>query len=232
MVPALTLDVVQLNRRSWWRHQMKTFSALLTICAGNSPVPGEFPAQRPVTRSFDVCFHLHPYKRLSKQCWGWWFETLSCSLWRHRDVKSAHQWIITSRKKAVTVTAYPFVDFSYNTLMKGVQTTNRHWWSHTLTSADNFMMAVAGTMWPKGFCLRGLCPEYNCKPDCHTRFVNSYMYRAPPKLESESSSLNLPLPGLNGRHFADAFSNAFSRMKIFVFRFEFHWSLSKGFNWE
>ena len=23
---------------SWWRHQMKTFSALLAICAGNSPV--------------------------------------------------------------------------------------------------------------------------------------------------------------------------------------------------
>ena len=28
------------------------------ICAGNSPVPGEFPAQRPVTRSFDVFFDL------------------------------------------------------------------------------------------------------------------------------------------------------------------------------
>ena len=33
---------------------METFSALLAICAGNSPVTGEFPAQRPVTRSFDV----------------------------------------------------------------------------------------------------------------------------------------------------------------------------------
>ena len=37
---------------SWWRHQMITFSALLAICAGNSPVTGELPAQRPVTRSF------------------------------------------------------------------------------------------------------------------------------------------------------------------------------------
>ena len=35
----------------WWSHQMETFSALLAICAGNSQVPGEFPAQRPVTRS-------------------------------------------------------------------------------------------------------------------------------------------------------------------------------------
>ena len=70
---------------SWWRHQMETFSALLAICAGNSPVPGEFPTQRPVTRSFDVYFDLRPNKWLSKQSWGWWFETLSCSLWRHRN---------------------------------------------------------------------------------------------------------------------------------------------------
>ena len=49
---------------------METFSALLAICAGNSPVNGEFPAQRPVTRCFDVFlsfFLLNPIKRLSKQ---------------------------------------------------------------------------------------------------------------------------------------------------------------------
>ena len=64
---------------------METFPALLAICAGNSPVPGEFPAQRPVTRSFDVFFDLRLNKRLSKQSWGWWFETPSCPLWRHRN---------------------------------------------------------------------------------------------------------------------------------------------------
>ena len=48
--------------------------------------PGEFPAQRPVTRSFDVFFDLPLNKRLSKQSWGWWFETLSWPLWRHRNV--------------------------------------------------------------------------------------------------------------------------------------------------
>ena len=37
---------------------METFSLLLAICAGNSPVPGEFPAQNPVTRSFHVFFYL------------------------------------------------------------------------------------------------------------------------------------------------------------------------------
>ena len=56
---------------------MERYSALLTICVGNSPVPGEFPAQGPVTRSFDVFFDLRLNKRLSKQSWGWWFETLS-----------------------------------------------------------------------------------------------------------------------------------------------------------
>ena len=48
-------------------------------------VPGEFPAQRPVTRSFDVFFDLRLNKRLRKQSWGWWFETLSHPLWRHYD---------------------------------------------------------------------------------------------------------------------------------------------------
>ena len=37
---------------------MKTFFALLAIYVGNSPVTGEFPAQRPVTRSFDIFFDL------------------------------------------------------------------------------------------------------------------------------------------------------------------------------
>ena len=41
---------------------MEMFSALLSLSEGNSPVTGEFPSQRPVTRSFDVFFDL----RLSK----------------------------------------------------------------------------------------------------------------------------------------------------------------------
>ena len=51
---------------------MEIFSALLAICAGNSPVPGEFTEQRPVTRSFDVFFDLRLNKRLSKKWWGWY----------------------------------------------------------------------------------------------------------------------------------------------------------------
>ena len=65
---------------------METFSALLAICAGNSPVTGEFSTQRPVTQSFDDFFDLCLNKRLSKQSWGWWSETPSYSLWRHCNV--------------------------------------------------------------------------------------------------------------------------------------------------
>ena len=64
----------------------KLFSALLGIFAGNSPVPDEFPAQRPVARSFDVFFDRRLNKRMSKQWRGWWYETPSSPLWRHCNV--------------------------------------------------------------------------------------------------------------------------------------------------
>ena len=51
---------------------METFSAILAFCAGNSPVTGEFLAQRPVTRSFGVFFDLRLNKCLSKQWRRWW----------------------------------------------------------------------------------------------------------------------------------------------------------------
>ena len=85
--PSLSWSVAQqCLPRSWWHHQMETFSVLLAICVGNSPVSGEFPAQRQVTRSFHVFFDLRLNKLLSKQSWGWWFEMQSCPLWRHCNV--------------------------------------------------------------------------------------------------------------------------------------------------
>ena len=79
---------------SWWRHQMETFSMLLAFCAGNSPVTGEFPAQRLVTRSLDICCDFRLNERLSKQWWGWWFETPSSPLWRHCNVNSMYKNIL------------------------------------------------------------------------------------------------------------------------------------------
>ena len=105
----------------WWRHQMETFSALLAICAGNSPVPGEFPAQRPVTRSFDVFFDQRPNKRLSKQSWGWWFETHSPPLWRHSNAerqatafpvaKATHRKVCLCLLSVKGTLSWPFVVF-------------------------------------------------------------------------------------------------------------------------
>ena len=46
---------------------METFSALLALCAGNSPVTGEFSLQRLVMRSFDVFFDLSLNERLSNK---------------------------------------------------------------------------------------------------------------------------------------------------------------------
>ena len=68
---------------------METISALPVICVRNSTVTGDFPAQRPVTRNFDVFFDLRLNKRFSKQSWGWWFETPSRPLWRHSNADFA-----------------------------------------------------------------------------------------------------------------------------------------------
>ena len=62
-----------------WKH----FPRYWPFVRGNSPVTGEFPKQRPVSRSFDVFFDLRLNKRLRKQSWGWWFETLSRPLRCH-----------------------------------------------------------------------------------------------------------------------------------------------------
>ena len=80
---------------------METFSALLALCVGNSPVPGEFPTQRPVTRSFDAFFDLRLNKRLSKQSWCWWLEMLSCPLWRHCNVNMFY-----NRKSSVDLSSF------------------------------------------------------------------------------------------------------------------------------
>ena len=72
----------------------KQFSRYWLLC-------GEFTdhrwiprTQRPVTRSFDVFFDLPPNIRLSKQSWGWWFETPSRPLWRHcNDVGIGHEYV-------------------------------------------------------------------------------------------------------------------------------------------
>ena len=85
-----------LSRRQWWTFGMFMMTSsngnifrVTGLLCGEFTGPGEFPTQRPVTRSFDVFFDLHLNKRLSKQPWGWWLGTLSWSLWRHRNALRA-----------------------------------------------------------------------------------------------------------------------------------------------
>ena len=73
-----------------WQNMMTSSNGNIFRVTG--PLCGEFTGprwiprtQRPVTRSFDVFCDLRFNKRLSKQSWGWWFETLSRPLWRHRN---------------------------------------------------------------------------------------------------------------------------------------------------
>ena len=80
----------QCNHQVWCQlnlmtssNAVETFSTLLALCAGNSPVSGEFPTQRPVTRNFDVFFDLRLNKWLSKHSRCLWFETQLSSLWCH-----------------------------------------------------------------------------------------------------------------------------------------------------
>ena len=62
-----------------WKH----FPRYWPFVRGIHRTPVNSPHKGPVTRSLDVFFDLLLNKRLSKQSWGWWFETPSCPLWRH-----------------------------------------------------------------------------------------------------------------------------------------------------
>ena len=110
-----------------WKH----FPRYWHFCAGNSPVSGEFPAQMPVTRSFDVFFDLRLIKWLSKHARGWWFETLSRPLWRHCNAqrlpeKTQFLWWVrgdtghpTTRWKCSSVNFNTRVNFELTTFRLG-----------------------------------------------------------------------------------------------------------------
>ena len=88
------------------------FRVTCHLCGGFTG-PGEFPTQRPVTRSFDVYFDLRLYKRLCKQSPGWWFETLLCPLWRHNNVLTL-QWFTLCIYKRLVILQGPFRAYAGN----------------------------------------------------------------------------------------------------------------------
>ena len=115
----------------WWRHQMKTFSALLALCAGNSPNIGEFPSQRPVTQNFDVFFEMRPNKRLSKQSRRRWFETPSHSLWRRRNVKKIFLRKMYLKMSAIYRIEWVFLNMWFPNLLRR---TNEFYFRRTVMS--------------------------------------------------------------------------------------------------
>ena len=83
---------VMRRNKTWWRHQMETFAALLALCTENPPVTAGFFSHSSVARSFDVSFDRRLNKRLTKESQRRWFETPSCSLWRHHNDINACHW--------------------------------------------------------------------------------------------------------------------------------------------
>ena len=113
---------------TWWRYEMETFSVLLALSAGNSPVTGGFPLQRPVTWSFDDYFDLRLNKRLCKQSRRRWFETPSGSLWRHCNVYS-----ISKELRTRSLLCYVFCGLwhvNFTRIRQGYITCGNHMMAH------------------------------------------------------------------------------------------------------
>ena len=91
--------------QSWWRHQMETFSALLAHLCGEFTGPRRIPHTKVSDTELWCSFYLCLNKRLNKQWWGWWFETLSRLLWRHRN-GNLYSACSTQEQRSFVVTMY------------------------------------------------------------------------------------------------------------------------------
>ena len=157
---------------------METFSALLAICVGNSPVLVEFPAQRPVTQNFDILFDLHPNKRLSKQWRGWWFETPSCPFWRHLNEIWRHQVfarlvikyvLLRSHEstfttiKSVTGVVRVHIWYYHYISDKGLKS-NISWWRHQMETFSALLAIYSPHkgQWRGTFMFSLICARINC----------------------------------------------------------------------
>ena len=130
------INPVVLKRELWTATYMMTssngniFRVTGPLC-GEFTCPGEFPTQRPVTRSFHVFFDLRLNKRLSKQSRGWWFETLSPPLWRHRNEL---RWVILDVCRE-TLCALGLLPWLWNDLVENRVTIH----TFRLTSINNYL---------------------------------------------------------------------------------------------
>ena len=90
--------------------------------------PCEFPAQKQVTQSFEfsvICVWIHGW--VNKQSWCWWFETLSCPLWRHcNDINPVGTRHWTTSKQIRTPPRSEPMDYAVysSTMMRANNNTN------------------------------------------------------------------------------------------------------------
>ena len=80
-------DIIKWKHFSLTGHLCGEFTGLRWIphTKASDAETGEFPTQRPVTRSFDVFFDLRLGERLSKHSWSWWLEKPSRPLWHQSN---------------------------------------------------------------------------------------------------------------------------------------------------
>ena len=72
---------------SWWHHQMETFPRYWPFMQRMHRSPVDFLHKDQWRGAVMFFFHLCLNKRLSKQTWGWWFETPWSSLWYHCNIQ-------------------------------------------------------------------------------------------------------------------------------------------------
>ena len=190
------------------------FRVIGPLCVWNSPVTGEFPGQRPVSRSFDVFFDLRLNKRLSQQSWGWWFKTPSRSLWRHCNATKPlpnQCWLIVT---CIHGNRHQR-DLDQNTIIFFLQ--NAFQISSAECCAFDFGLTVL---------------NYKSIQICRCRFYNEIHIKHGSVLPS--TWLNRPWLTIILTHwgldkmtadFQTTFSNAFSLMKLYEFLFKSYWSI-------
>ena len=86
-----------------WKYFQRSFPFVGGIHRSpvNSPHKGQWRG------AFDIFFDLHPNKRLSKQSWGWWFETPLHPLWRHCNGSSTYV-TLSPRNVTLTINMYMY----------------------------------------------------------------------------------------------------------------------------
>ena len=117
---------------------------------------GEFTGPRwiPHTMASDAellfFFDLHPNKRLSKQWRGWWFETLSHPLWRHRNVMRIWnaQVVFIANTECFTVWRSPTLSGLFCCKFYEVWTSiNRYWLKITASQSQENVRHLCFVRW-------------------------------------------------------------------------------------